>query len=163
MATGLPERSDALVLFGATGDLAAKKIFPAVYDMEADGRLGVPVIGVASSEGDDQFLRGKVREAVTELVDDHDPEVLDRLLSQVHYVSGDYREPDVFDDLAEALSGVDRPLIYLAIPPALFDDVITGLEKCSVANGRLVVEKPFGRDRASAQELNDIVHRCFAE
>lgn len=163
MATGLPERSDALVLFGATGDLAAKKIFPAVYDMEADGRLGVPVIGVASSEGDDQFLRGKVREAVTELVDDHDPEVLDRLLSQVHYVSGDYREPDVFDDLAEALSGVDRPLIYLAIPPALFDDVIAGLEKCSVADGRLVVEKPFGRDRASAAELNEIIGRSFGE
>lgn len=164
MATdGEGPRSDALVLFGATGDLAHKKIFPAIYDMEADGRLGVPVIGVASSEGDDEFLRGKIRASVTELVDDHDPAVLDRLLGHVRYVSGDYRESQVFDDLAAALDGIERPLFYLAIPPALFDDVITGLDRCSVRDGRLVVEKPFGRDRASAAELNEIIGRSFPE
>ncbi len=159
------ERSDALVLFGATGDLAYKKIFPAVYEMEADGRLEAPVIGVASSEGDDAFLHEKVVASITELVEDFDQEVLDRLLESVHYVSGDYRESQVYDDLAKELKGFERPLFYLAIPPVLFDDVITGLDRCGVAGdgGRLVVEKPFGRDSASAIELNEVIHQTFAE
>jgi glucose-6-phosphate 1-dehydrogenase len=157
-------RSDALVLFGATGDLAHKKIFPAVYAMEAAGRLDGPVIGVASSDGDDDFLREKVRASIEELVEDHDERVLDRVLAKVCYVSGDYREAQVFDDLAEALDGLERPLFYLAIPPVLFDDVITGLDRVGVAaGGRVVVEKPFGRDSASARELNDCVHRTFTE
>jgi len=154
------ERSDALVLFGATGDLAFKKIFPALYQMEAAGQLGVPVIGVASSAGDDSLIQNRIRESVA----DADPAVLDRLLAAVSYVSGDYREPQVFDDLAKALQGVERPLFYLAIPPSLFDDVIEGLDRCGVAgNGRVVVEKPFGRDAASAKELNDVLHRSFSE
>ena len=157
-------RSDALVLFGATGDLAQKKIFPAVYEMEADGQLEAPVIGVASSEGDDEFLRAKVRASITERVADFDQAVLDRLVEQVHYVSGDYRERQVYDDLATVLAGYGRPLFYLGIPPVLFDDVITGLDRCGVAgHGRVVVEKPFGRDSASASELNDVLHRTFTE
>ena len=157
-------RSDALVLFGATGDLAYKKIFPAVYEMAVDGHLDVPVIGVASSEGDDQYLRGRVRDSVTELVTDVDESVLGRLCEQVRYVSGDYRQEQVYDDLAKALQGVDRPLFYLAIPPSLFDDVVTGLDRCGVAgDGRVVVEKPFGRDRASANELNGVIHQTFDE
>ncbi|CAN5913092.1 glucose-6-phosphate dehydrogenase [soil metagenome] len=159
-----PDRSDALVLFGATGDLAYKKIFPAVYGMEADGRLPGPVIGVASSSGDDEFLRNKVRASIADQVPDADDAVLDRVLEQVHYVSGNYREPQVYDDLAAALDGHDRPLFYLAIPPSLFDDVVEGLDRCGMAgDGRVVVEKPFGRDRASATELNDVVHRSFGE
>jgi len=158
------ERSDALVLFGATGDLAHKKIFPAVYEMEADGRLEAPVIGVASSEGDDAFLHEKVVASITELVPDFDQAVLDKLLESVHYVSGDYRETQVFDDLAKVLEGYERPLFYLAIPPVLFDDVVTGLDGAGVAKGgRVVVEKPFGRDSASAKELNDVLHKSFTE
>lgn len=158
------QRSDALVLFGATGDLAHKKIFPAVYEMEADDRLDAVVIGVASSKGDDEFLRDKVRASITELVDDVDEAVLDRLLEQIHYVPGDYREETVYDDLATALEGIGRPLFYLAIPPSLFDDVVAGLDRCGVAgDGRVVVEKPFGRDSASATALNDVIHQTFDE
>ena len=163
-AKGAIERSDALVLFGATGDLAHKKIFPAIYQMERDGRLEVPVVGVASSEGDDDMLRALVQASITELVEDPDTEVVDRLLARVGYVSGDYREPAVFDALAERLKGVDRPLYYLAIPPSLFDDVVSGLGRCGIVTGaRVVVEKPFGRDRASAAELNEIIHGTFPE
>jgi len=158
------QRSDALVLFGATGDLAHKKIFPAIYQMESAESLAVPVIGVASSEGDDAFLRDRVRSSVAESVDTVDDEVLERLLARVRYVSGDYREAAVFEALGAVLEGVDRPLFYLAIPPALFDDVVSGLDGCGVAgNGRVVVEKPFGRDRASAAELNAVIHRTFDE
>ncbi|CAN5533706.1 glucose-6-phosphate dehydrogenase [soil metagenome] len=158
------QRSDALVLFGATGDLAHKKIFPAVYEMEADGRLEAPIIGVASSEGDDEFIRDKARASVEELVPDFDQAVLDRMVEQIHYVSGDYREGQVYEDLAKVLKGYERPLFYLAIPPVLFDDVITGLDGAGVAEGgRVVVEKPFGRDSASAKELNDVLHKSFTE
>ena len=96
------ERSDALVLFGATGDLAHKKIFPSLYAMAVDGLLEVPVIGVASSAGDDEFLRDKVRASLAEQVDDAEADVVEQLLSQVRYVSGDYREPAVFDELGPA-------------------------------------------------------------
>jgi glucose-6-phosphate 1-dehydrogenase len=158
------DRSDALVLFGATGDLAHKKIFPAIYQMASAGRLDVPVIGVASSAGDHEFLRARVRASVAELVPDPDPAVLDALLARVRYVSGDYREAQVFDDLGRALEGLVRPLFYLAIPPVLFDDVVTGLDRCGVAgHGRVVVEKPFGRDGATARELNDVLHKTFHE
>ncbi len=157
-------RSDALVLFGATGDLAHKKIFPACYHMEAEGRLDMPVIGVSSSQGDDEFLRDKVRASIADVVDDADQDVVDRLCGLVHYTPGDYREGTVFDDLAEVLGSVEHPLFYLAIPPALFDDVVTGLDRVGVAaGGRVVVEKPFGRDVASAKELNETIHQTFAE
>ena len=159
-----PERSDALVLFGATGDLAHKKIFPAIYAMAAQGHLEVPVIGVASSAGDDGFIRDKVRASLDELVPDADPHVVDRLCEQVSYVSGDYREPAVYDELARVLDGAARPLFYLAIPPVLFDDVVEGIGRVGIAeSGRVVVEKPFGRDRASAAELNRCIHRVFPE
>ena len=157
-------RSDALILFGATGDLAHKKIFPAVYAMEATGSLEVPVIGVASSAGDAEYLDDRVRDSVREVVPDHDEEVLERLVKRVTYVSGDYRETKVYDELAKALQGIERPLFYLAIPPVLFDDVVDGLDRVGIAgNGRVVVEKPFGRDAQSARELNECIHRTFPE
>ncbi|MCU1354704.1 MAG: zwf [Acidimicrobiales bacterium] len=157
-------RSDALVLFGATGDLARKKIFPAVYAMEAAGSLEAPVIGVASSAGDAEYLDDRVRDSVREVVPDHDEEVLERLVKRVTYVSGDYRETKVYDELSAALQGVERPLFYLAIPPVLFDDVVDGLDRVGIAgNGRVVVEKPFGRDAQSARELNECIHRTFPE
>ena len=158
------ERSDALVLFGATGDLAHKKIFPAVYEMEKDGRLDMPVIGVASSPGDDDWLRDRARSALDDYSEELDAKVVESLMARIHYVSGDYREGTVFDDLAERLDGKKRPLFYLAIPPVLFDDVIEGLARVGInERGRVVVEKPFGRDRQSAGELNDVLHRAFDE
>ncbi len=159
-----PTRTDALVLFGATGDLARKKIFPALYAMVAEDLLDGPVIGVASSSGDDDFLRDKARASIDEQVDDVDADVVDRLVDQIRYVSGDYREGDVYDALGTALEGYEHPLFYLSIPPSLFDDVVTGLDRCGVAGGgRVVVEKPFGRDRAGAADLNEVLHQTFAE
>jgi glucose-6-phosphate 1-dehydrogenase len=160
----MTERSDALVLFGATGDLAHKKIFPAVYELEKDGRLDMPVIGVASSQGDDDWLRDRARSALDDYRDDLDADVVAALLARIQYVSGDYREGTVFDDLASRLDQAERPLFYLAIPPVLFDDVIEGLARVGLNDGgRVVVEKPFGRDRPSARELNDVLHRAFDE
>ena len=158
------DRSDALVLFGATGDLAHKKIFPAIYAMAAQDRLQMPVIGVASSSGDDEFIREKARASLAEMVPDADDEVVERTITQISYVSGDYREPDVYDELAKVLDGRTNPLFYLAIPPVLFDDVIEGLGRVGIADsGRVVVEKPFGRDQASAAELNRCIHKVFPE
>jgi glucose-6-phosphate 1-dehydrogenase len=159
-------RSDALVLFGATGDLARKKIFPAVYEMEVGGRCGVPVIGVASSEWDDDALRERAHTSIVESVDgDLDEAAWKGLASRLTYVSGDYREASTFEAVAGKLEGVERPLFYLAIPPAMFDDVAQGLAAVGLTgeHSRVVVEKPFGRDQASAAELNEVLHRVFPE
>jgi glucose-6-phosphate 1-dehydrogenase len=157
-------RSDALVLFGATGDLARKKVFPAVYEMELDNNCGVPVIGVASSEWSDDDLRTRARESIEE-AGDLDETAWKGLAAQLSYVSGDYREASTFETLASKLDGVERPLYYLAIPPAMFDDVIQGLSNVGLTGpgSRVVVEKPFGRDMASAAELNEVLHKVFPE
>jgi glucose-6-phosphate 1-dehydrogenase len=157
-------RSDALVLFGATGDLARKKIFPAVYEMERACNCGVPVIGVASSEWDDDALCERAYEAVAAKCE-MDETVWKSLAERLSYVSGDYREASTFETLAERLDGVKRPLFYLAIPPAMYDDVVQGLAQAGITGegSRVVVEKPFGRDLASAAELNDVLHRVFPE
>ncbi|HKE77375.1 MAG TPA: glucose-6-phosphate dehydrogenase [Acidimicrobiales bacterium] len=157
-------RSDALVLFGATGDLARKKVFPAVYEMELDNNCGVRVIGVASSEWTDDDLRTRARESIEEACD-LDETTWKGLAGQLSYVSGDYREASTFQTLAERLEGVERPLYYLAIPPAMFDDVIQGLSSVGLTGpgSRVVVEKPFGRDMASAAELNEVLHKVFPE
>ena len=163
-ATDAP--ADALVLFGATGDLAKKKIFPAVYNMTRSDHDHVPVVGFASSEWDDDRLRQHAREAI-EAQGDVDEAVWEDVAKRTSYVRGDYRDPASFAALAERLRdlGSERPLFYLAIPPELFDDVIVGLESQHLHEGgaRVVVEKPFGRDLASAQELNEILHRAFPE
>jgi glucose-6-phosphate 1-dehydrogenase len=158
--------SDALVLFGATGDLAHKKIFPAVYAMQRDGRAGVPIIGVASSDLTDDDLRQRAHDAIVEREgDDFDQAVWEALAPRLSYVSGDYREASTFETLADKLKGVDRPLYYLAIPPAMYDEVVQGLSAAGLAEpgSRVVVEKPFGRDQESAAELNDVLHRVFPE
>ncbi len=157
-------RSDALVLFGATGDLAHKKIYPAVYEMERAGSCGIPVIGVASREWDDDKLRESAHDAIA-AKGEVDERAWKELAGRLTYVSGDYREAATFEGLAETLQGVQRPLFYLAIPPALFDDVIQGLARVGLAGegSRVVVEKPFGRDQASATELNNVLHRVFPE
>jgi glucose-6-phosphate 1-dehydrogenase len=158
--------SDALVLFGATGDLARKKIFPAVYEMERGGRCGVPVIGVAASELTDDDLRERAHEAIVERVgDDLDETAWKALAERLSYVSGDYREASTFETLAAKLAGLERPLFYLAIPPVMFDEVIEGLAGARLTGpgSRVVVEKPFGRDQDSAAELNGVLHKAFPE
>ncbi len=163
------DRSDAVVLFGATGDLARKKLFPAVYEMQRNGTIGAaPVIGVSSSAWTDDDMRERARVSVGERLKGAAPDTaaLDSVTSRMTYVSGDYREVDTFVRIADVLRelGVKRPLYYLAIPPAMFDDVIQGLDQCALVEGaRLVVEKPFGRDEASARELNEVIHRVFPE
>ena len=158
--------NDAVVLFGATGDLARKKLFPALYQMVVDGTIddAVPVVGVSSSDWSDDDLRERIREAVHERVEDVDAVALDALCGRSCYVSGDYREADTFDRLSNALGDVGAPLFYLAIPPSLFDDVVQGIARVGLhERGRVVVEKPFGRDRASATELDDVIHQAFPE
>jgi glucose-6-phosphate 1-dehydrogenase len=160
-----PPPSDALVLFGATGDLAKKKIFPAVYQMALHGEDRVPIIGFASSEWDDDRLRQHAQESI-EAITEPDPDVWRDLARRTCYVRGDYRDPESFAALATTLRdlGVEHPLFYLAIPPELFDDVIVGLTSQHLNEGaRVVVEKPFGRDLASARELNGILHTAFPE
>lgn len=160
------EKNDAVVLFGATGDLARKKLFPALYQMVVDDTLGpdVPVVGVSSSEWDDDELRDRIRESVHDRVDEVDAEALDSLCERSCYVSGDYREADTFDRLAKALDAIEAPIFYLAIPPALFDDVVQGIARVGLhEHGRVVVEKPFGRDRPSATELDEVIHQAFPE
>jgi glucose-6-phosphate 1-dehydrogenase len=169
MATAEVAPSDAIVLFGATGDLARKKLLPAIYNMERDGTLhGVPVIGVSSSSWTGDQLRERAREAVEERLKGEpvDEAAFAEIAPCMDYVSGDYREPATFEALAQKLGehGVARPLFYLAIPPNMFDDVVTGLAGVGLADGaRLVVEKPFGRDLASAQELNAVLRQAFDE
>ena len=162
--TGADDQADALVMFGITGDLARKRLFPALYDLDASGRLQVPVVGVARSKWDDAELRANVEAAVVEAHGAADPVVLDRLLDRFRYRQGEYTDPATYAALAEALGDARRPVAYLAIPPNLFDDVATGLAHAGLAaHGRIVVEKPFGRDLESARQLNGILHRHFSE
>jgi glucose-6-phosphate 1-dehydrogenase len=156
--------NDALVLFGATGDLSKKKIFPAVYNMAVEGDH-VPVVGFASSEWDVDDLRAHAREGI-EAKGDIDEAVWQQLAQRMSYVRGDYRDAASFEALAQCLreQEVERPLFYLAVPPELFDDVIVGLQSQQLHEGaRVVVEKPFGRDLASAEALNATLHRAFPE
>ena len=131
------ERCDGVVLFGATGDLAAKKLYPALYHIEAAGRLG-PVIGVSSSPWSDDELRERARTSIADRVEGADPSAVDALCRNLTYMSGDYRDPATFDGLAEhvAAAGVERPLFFLAIPPSLFDDVVRGLTRVGLARAR---------------------------
>lgn len=152
-------RSDTLILFGISGDLAYKKLFPALYELTAVG-IKPRVIGVARSEGDDETIRARVREALA----GRDSAIVDDLASRITYVRGDYTGSTTYDHLAEAVGeGEPCPVSFLAIPPMLFDDVATGLADADLHRGRIVVEKPFGRDLASARELNEILHRHFPE
>ncbi|SEJ45036.1 glucose-6-phosphate dehydrogenase [Demequina mangrovi] len=160
--TGDP--ADALVFFGATGDLARKLIFPALYGMVAHGELDVPVVGVAYSGWGIDDLRQRARESVAAAVPDHDPDALATLEGLLHYVDGDYRDAETFARLTETLGDARRPLHYLAIPPSMFATVVEGLEGARLnADARVVVEKPFGRDLASARELDAVIRRAFPE
>jgi glucose-6-phosphate 1-dehydrogenase len=157
--------ADAFVFFGATGDLAHKMIFPALFQMVKRGMLHVPVIGVASSKWGLPQLRDYARDSIARTdtgIDDVD--AFDRLLSLLGYVDGNYDDPSTFNALQRALGGLCRPAHYLAIPPSLFGTVIEGLSGAGLTHdARIIVEKPFGRDLASARELNRIVRSAFAE
>ena len=157
-------RSDALVLFGVTGDLAYKMIFPALYAMAKRGVLNVPVVGVASSQWSLAQLRQRARESVTRLGRVDDPAALEHLLSMLRYVAGDYNDLTTFHALKQALGNARRPAHYLAIPPALFATVIKGLGASGLdRNARVIVEKPFGRDLASARQLNRVALSVFEQ
>ena len=157
-------RSDTLVLFGASGDLADKMIFPALYAMAKRGALTVPVIGVASSKWNLRHLRKHVTDSIKRSGKIDDRRALDHLLSLLQYVEGDYNDRDTFTAIKKTLGNARRPAHYLAIPPALFATVIQGLGAAGLADhARVIVEKPFGRDLASARELNRIAHAVFPE
>ena len=160
----MPESpSDALVFFGATGDLAYQQIFPALQALIRRGHLQVPVIGVAKPDWTIEQFRARARDSVTA----HgglDPDAFAKLSAQLSYIAGDYEAAGTFDALHRALGTAGRPLIYLAIPPGLFGTVSAGLARAEcAARARIIVEKPFGRDLASAQALNRTLHESFAE
>ncbi|MEO8714414.1 MAG: glucose-6-phosphate dehydrogenase [Acetobacteraceae bacterium] len=163
----MPDRtqpSDALVLFGVTGDLAHKMIFPALYAMVKHGTLTVPVIGVASSPWTLTQLRHRATDSIQKSGTTANRTVLKRLLALLRYVRGDYTDPATFAALKHALGKAQHPAHYLAIPPELFGTVIEGLGVAGLAHGaRVIVEKPFGRDLASARKLNAIAHAAFPE
>jgi glucose-6-phosphate 1-dehydrogenase len=156
-------RSDALVFFGATGDLAFKQIFPALQSMIRHGRLDVPIIGVAKSGGDVEALRRRARDSLAE----HggvDPAAFAKLSSLLRYIDGDYSDPATFDALRRELGDAAHPLHYLAIPPSLFGTVVRELGRSRCADGaRVVIEKPFGQELASARALNRTLRRVFPE
>jgi glucose-6-phosphate 1-dehydrogenase len=159
-----PPQSDALVIFGFTGDLASKKIFPALYAMAKRRALRGPVIGVASSKWNSDTLHQRVRGSVESNGGIDDKRAFDHLLSSLHYVRGDYQDPATFAALKSALKDARRPAHYLAIPPSLFETVIKTLGSAGLAeNARVIVEKPFGRDLASARELDRVAHSVFPE
>jgi glucose-6-phosphate 1-dehydrogenase len=156
--------SGALVLFGVTGDLAHKMIFPALYAMAKRGTLKVPVIGVAHSKWTLPRLRKRVIDSIQRSGGIDDQRALRHLLSLFTYVDGDYKDGNTFTAIKTALGGARRPAHYLAIPPALFETVIKGLGAANLAkDARVIVEKPFGRDLASARELNHVARVVFPE
>jgi glucose-6-phosphate 1-dehydrogenase len=156
-------RCDALVFFGATGDLAYKKIFPALQALVRHGRLDMPVVGVAKAGWDLDRLKARAKQSL----DEHgvfDAAAFAKLNSLLDYIDGDYRDPATFARLRQVLGGARRPLHYLAIPPSMFSTVAAGLAQAGcTSHARVVVEKPFGRDLASARELNRTLHRFFSE
>jgi len=162
-------QSDALVFFGATGDLAYKKIFPALQAMIKHGRLDVPVIGVAKAGWNLEQLRARAHDSV-EKHGGVDAAAFEKLSRLLRYVDGDYQDPATFRAIRDQLQGAQRPAHYLAIPPTLFEVVVEELGKlnCGTESGcdrgaRVIIEKPFGHDLASAQELNRILHGVFPE
>ncbi|HTS16847.1 MAG TPA: glucose-6-phosphate dehydrogenase [Verrucomicrobiae bacterium] len=159
-----PTHSDAFVFFGATGDLAFKKIFPSLQAMAKRGHLNVPVIGIGRSAPDLAALQARARESLEE----HggiDPAAFQKLISRLRYVRGDNADPAMYQALRKELAGAERPAYYLAIPPVMFGTVVEQLAKSggAEAGARVIVEKPFGTDLASAQKLNGILLGAFDE
>jgi glucose-6-phosphate 1-dehydrogenase len=155
--------SDALVFFGATGDLAYKKIFPALQAMVKRGHLSVPVIGVAKADWNLGQLKARARDSL-EKHGGLDSAAFDKLSGLLRYVDGDYKDPATFQSIRKELGSAQRPAHYLAIPPTLFGLVVEQLARSGSTSGaRVIIEKPFGRDLTSAQDLNQILLRTFDE
>ena len=158
-----PPSSDAFVFFGATGDLAYKKIFPALQAMIRHGELDMPIIGIARAGWSLDRLRARARDSLQNN-GGVDEAAFAKLAAQMRYVDGDYTEPATYERVCQALAGAQRPVHYLAIPPSMFGTVVQGLAHAGCAqNARVIVEKPFGRDLASAQALNRTLHEVFPE
>lgn len=162
-STGRPQ-SDALVMFGASGDLARKKLFPAVYRLHRRGLLNLPVIGVALDDWTDDDLRARARQSLDEAGERLDEATWGRFADKLRYVSGDYTQPETFAKVKAAVGDAQHPVFHFAIPPSMFSTVAGGLAGVGLNQGaRLIIEKPFGRDLASARELNSCLHDHFAE
>jgi glucose-6-phosphate 1-dehydrogenase len=159
--------ADAFVSFGVTGDLAKKMTFVALYRLERAGRLNVPIFGVAVNDWTDDQLREHVRESVHTAIGSRetvDEAVLDRLVARMRYVGGDFADASTYTKLAEALGSAQRPVFYLEIPPSLFEMAVKGLAGANLtAHCRVVVEKPFGHDLASAQALSQSLRAMLRE
>jgi len=157
-------RSDALVFFGATGDLAYKKIFPALHAMARRGRLDFPVVGVAKSMQSLNDLAARARASITEFGGGIDDAAMHGLLQHLRYVQGDYNDPQTYRRICEQLKDTSRPAHYLAIPPSMFPTVVEQLSASGLSkNARVILEKPFGRDLESARTLNETLHAAFPE
>ncbi len=159
-----PASADALVFFGATGDLAYKKTFPALQAMIRRGHLDMPVIGVAKAGWNLDQLKARARESLEKHGGGVDPTAFAKLSGLLRYIDGDYKDPATFQALRQTLGAAQRPTHYLAIPPSLFATVAEGLGRAGCAGGaRLVIEKPFGHNLATAQALNRDLHAVFPE
>jgi glucose-6-phosphate 1-dehydrogenase len=157
-------RSDSLVMFGASGDLAKKKLFPAIYRLTRRGLFGLPITGVAIDDWTDTDLHDHAERAIREAGEEWDQATFDQLVTQMHYVGGDYRESQTFERLKGVVGSPSHPIFHLAIPPSMFATVAGGIAGVGLNQGaRLIVEKPFGRDLTSATELNAILHEHFPE
>jgi glucose-6-phosphate 1-dehydrogenase len=157
-------RSDALVFFGATGDLAHKMVFPALQQLVKHGHLDVPVIGVAKAGWNLEQLIARARDSLETYGGGVDTDAFNKLCSRLQYIDGDYKDPDTFNRLRKALGSCVHPLHYLAIPPVMFSVVVNELDRSGCAKGaRVVIEKPFGHDRASARALNKVLLNVFPE
>jgi glucose-6-phosphate 1-dehydrogenase len=156
--------ADAFVFFGATGDLAQKKIYPALYGLTRRGRLDVPIIGVGRSAASVEELRALARQSIATHAGGIDDDVFARFARQLRYVRGDHADPATFRVICAELGRAERPLYYLAIPPTMFGTVVRQLrEHRCIRGARVIVEKPFGRDAASARELDAILRSAFPE
>jgi glucose-6-phosphate 1-dehydrogenase len=156
--------SDVMVIFGITGDLAHKMTFPSLYRLEAAGRLRCPVVGVARQDWSPEDLRKAMREAVQGAEDAVDEQVVERLARRLDYVHGDFADPALYQELALRLKDTERPLFYLEIPPSLFADVVARLAEANLTEGaRVLIEKPFGHDAASAGDLDRRLHQLVRE
>lgn len=157
-------KADALVLFGATGDLAKKKLFPALYDLEDLGELDLQIIGVASSKWSQKVFRENAESAIRARKPELNEKVLEKLLHEMKLIVGEYEDSHTFEQLAVAIKNYKLPVIYLAIPPAYFAKIVSELEKVGVTKrARIVVEKPFGRDLQSATALDDEIKKILSE
>src|SRR3984885_4432481 len=158
------DAADALVLFGASGDLCHRKIYPSLYQLVRRGRLTVPVIGVARAGWTRLQLLERMRDSIKNFAKDAAPAVVERFAALLQYVDGDYNALETFRQLRKLLDTAQHPLHYLAIPPSVFPIVVTQLAAADCDKGaRVVVEKPFGRNLASAHSLNETLHRIFDE